>query len=336
MQFPTFHSIGLAASIPVPDATASLSVAPIDIPFAGRQVPLQVRVTFPATNTTAGKLPVVIFSHGGGPASYVGSLHGYAPVREFWASHGFVVIQPTHLESKTLGLDVNPDNVKQLYLDARAADISAIIDELLRQDNALEQEIPMLRGRLDTTKIALAGHSFGGFTTSTILGAVNHDSESQTTHLLDQRVKAGVIFAGTGDNQLSDQGRTIMPFYNIDFANMRTPALVVYGDQDVQPFLTTRGADWHADPYTLAPGPKTLLTLKGAKHGLGGIAGWDLAAADDDDNERLYTVLKVSWAYLWSALYGEDTGADAEGGKWAEVAKAMKGLERIGEVESKE
>ncbi|KAJ1322875.1 hypothetical protein MN608_11725 [Microdochium nivale] len=339
MQFPTFHNTGDAATIPVPDATASCSVAPIEIPFLSRQVPLQVRVTFPATTNTetADKLPIVIFSHGGGPSAYLGSLHGYAPVREFWASHGFVVIQPTHLESKTLGLPVDPGTVKQLYLDARAADVSAIIDELLKPGNALDQAIPMLSGRLDTSRIAMAGHSFGGFTTSTILGAVNRDLQtSATTDLIDRRVKAGVIFAGTGNNELSEQGRAIMPFYNMDFGTMRTPALVVYGDEDVQPFLTTRGANWHADPYTLSAGRKTLLTLKGARHGLGGIAGWDARETDDDDQERLYVVLKTSWAYLWSALHGEDTGADAESGAWAKVAGAMKGLGRIGEIESKE
>jgi hypothetical protein len=37
---------------------------------------------------------------------------------------------------------------------------------------------------------------------------------------------------------------------------MTTPALVVVGDDDVSPHLTVRGADWHADPYFLSPGPK--------------------------------------------------------------------------------
>ncbi|KAH7024972.1 Alpha/Beta hydrolase protein [Microdochium trichocladiopsis] len=336
MQYPTYHTTGDAASIPVPVASANFSVAPIEFAFPGRQVPLQVRVTFPATASSLDKLPVVIFSHGGGPSSHISSLHGYAPVREFWASHGLVVIQPTHLDSKSLALDVNPGNVKQLYLDARAADVSRIIDELLRQDNAIERAIPLLKGKLDTSKVAMAGHSFGAFTTSTILGAINHDNDDTTTDVVDTRVKAGVIFAGTGYQGLSEQGKAILPFYDIDFSTMKIPALVVYGDEDVQPFLTTRGADWHADPYTMSPGRKALLTLKGAKHGLGGIAGWDVKEADDDDIERLYLVLKTSWAYLWSALHDEGTSVGADKGAWAEVAGVVKGLGRMAELESKE
>ena len=46
---------------------------------------------------------------------------------------------------------------------------------------------------------------------------------------------------------------------------MVTPTLVVAGDNDVNPRLTTRGADWHADPYTLSPGAKWLLTLTGRR-----------------------------------------------------------------------
>lgn len=328
MQYPTYHTTGAAAYIPVPEATPNISFSPIEIPFPGRRIPLQVRVTFPATATTTGKLPIAIFSHGGGPSMHVSSLHGYAPIREFWASHGLVVIQPTHLESKTLGLDVNPSNIKHMYLDARAADVTHIIDELFRPYNAVERAIPALRNRLDTSRIVMAGHSAGGMTTSTLLGAVNHEGAA-TTNLLDRRVKAGVIFAGTGHKGLSAAGQAIMPFYDLDFSTMRTPALVVYGDEDVQPFLTTRGADWHKDPYTMSPGGKTLLRMKGAKHGLGGIAGWDLDGADDDDVERLWIVMKVSWAWVWNALHGEGEG------EWKAVMKAMDGLSSA-QIESKE
>ena len=37
-------------------------------------------------------------------------------------------------------------------------------------------------------------------------------------------------------------------------------ALVIAGDKDDSQHWTTMGPDWHADPYHLAPGPKTLLT----------------------------------------------------------------------------
>ena len=88
---------------------------------------------------------------------------------------------------------------------------------------------------------------------------------------------------------------------------MATPALVVYGDEDVSPHLTNRDVRWHADAYALAPGPKDLLLLKGAKHGLGGISGWDAAETLDESPERLGIVQRMTWAYLRSQLYEKDS-----------------------------
>ena len=109
---------------------------------------------------------------------------------------------------------------------------------------------------------------------------------------------------------------------------MATPALVVYGDEDVSPHLTIRGVDWHRDVYSNAPGPKDLLVLKGAKHGLGGVSGWDAAETMDGSPERLGVVQRMTWAYLWSQLYRNDEA-------WAEACKAFEGLEGQGKVESK-
>jgi len=69
-----------------------ISVRPVVLPAAaGRGEDLQVRVSAPATGAD---LPVIVFSHGFGLW-----LDGYAPLVDFWAARGFVVIQPTHLDS---------------------------------------------------------------------------------------------------------------------------------------------------------------------------------------------------------------------------------------------
>jgi hypothetical protein len=109
---------------------------------------------------------------------------------------------------------------------------------------------------------------------------------------------------------------------------MTSPALVVYGDQDVSPHLTVRDADWHADAYKFAPGQKDLLTLKGAKHGLGGISGWDAAETLDESPERLAVVQRMTFAYLKSQFSKGDPA-------WEEAVKAFGKLESQGKVESK-
>ena len=101
---------------------------------------------------------------------------------------------------------------------------------------------------------------------------------------------------------------------NPNFANMTTPALVVAGDKDDSP-LSVRGPEWLADPYFLSPGDKSLLTLFGAEHSLGGIAGYEVQETTDEHPERVALIQRVTWAYLRHALGIEDAELDgsAEG-----------------------
>lgn len=103
-SFQDHAAIGNAAAIPVSAPTPVVSVSPIVLPAPGRAVDLQVRVSAP---TTGHDLPIILLSHGHGSSNYLSSLNGYGPLAHFWAAHGFVVIQPTHLDSKTLSIDLN-------------------------------------------------------------------------------------------------------------------------------------------------------------------------------------------------------------------------------------
>ena len=92
-----------AGSIPVSAPTPVVSMSPITLPAPGRAVDLQMRVSAPATGDD---LPIILLSHGHGSSNNLSSLNGYGPLANFWAAHGFVVIQPTHLSSKSLHLDL--------------------------------------------------------------------------------------------------------------------------------------------------------------------------------------------------------------------------------------
>jgi hypothetical protein len=50
------------------------------------------------------------------------------------------------------------------------------------------------------------------------------------------------------------------------------------------------GPAWHADPYALAPGPKSLFTVFGGEHCLGGITGYDVAETTDEDSDRVEAI----------------------------------------------
>lgn len=74
-----------------------ISVYPITLSVPGRPVPLELRASAP---TTGIGLPILLLSHGHGPSNFVSSLHGYGPLTDYYAANGFVVVQPTHVESE--------------------------------------------------------------------------------------------------------------------------------------------------------------------------------------------------------------------------------------------
>lgn len=273
-----------------------LSVSPVILEIPGRPVDLQLRVTAPVTGTN---LPVILLSHGHGSSNNLSSLNGYAPLAQAWAALGFVVLQPTHLSSRTLApvLGEHPD--APLFWRSRAEDMTHLIDRL----DEIEAAVPQLAGRLDHTSIAAAGHSLGGYTTSLLLGARTTDPTSgQVADLAEPRIKAGILLAAPGrggeDVLTGPMAQGVPAFLHTDFSTMATPALVVAGDEDDSQHFTHIGPSWHIDPYRLAPGPKDLLSLTNAEHGLGGIAGHDAAETTDENPDRVTALAELSAAYL--------------------------------------
>ncbi|GGN34903.1 hypothetical protein GCM10012285_07440 [Streptomyces kronopolitis] len=307
--------------------TPVLSVSPVVLSAPGRAVDLEVRVSAPVTGSD---LPVILLSHGQGHSHHLSSLNGYAPLANFWAAHGFVVLQPTHLSSSTLSRTLDPDTPgAPMYWRSRAEDMQRILDRL----DVIEAAVPQLLGRLDPSRVAVVGHSMGGHTASLLLGARLTDPHDGTeADLADPRIKAGVLLAapGAGGDALTEPVAESLPFLRTtDFSKMLTPALVVVGDQDASAHLTVRGPAWHADPYALSPGPKSLLTLFGAEHGLGGISGYDVAETTDGNPERVAAVQRLTWSYLRTQLYPGDPA-------WQSACDALTtAAEPLGRVESK-
>jgi predicted dienelactone hydrolase len=299
--------------------TPVLSVRPVVLDAPGRGEALQVRVTAPVTGDA---LPVIVFSHGFG-----WSMDGYAPLVDHWAAHGFVVVQATYLDSRRLGLPSDDPRTPGIWRQ-RVADATHVLDQLHR----VEAAVPGLGGRLDRDRIAAAGHSWGAQTTSALLGARVLDADgSPGEDLSDARVAAGVLLApaGTGGADLTPFAAEHFPFMNPSFATMTTPALVVAGDRDVNPLLTTRGADWSLDPYTRSPAPKSLLTLFGAEHSLGGIPGYEVKETTDEHPQRVAVLQRLTTAYLRTALDPADPS-------WPDARSALnETAEPLGRIEER-
>lgn len=295
-----------------------VSVAPVELYAPGRTVPLEVRVSAPATGAD---LPVVVFSHGNG-----WNLDGYAPLTAFWASRGFVVIQPTHLDSRRNGFGFEHPVFPTIWTE-RIADLTRILDQL----DTIESAVPGLAGRVDGSRVAAAGHSWGGQTAQALLGARILDQSGQVgVDMSDSRVTAGILFAATGigGDDLHPFAQANFPFMRPSFRELTTPTLVVAGDHD-QSLMSSRGPDWFTDAYTHSPGATDLLTLYGAEHGLGGIVGYEVAETTDESPERVAVIQRLSTAYLRSSLQVEEESWHSARATFSDSG------DRIGRIDSK-
>ncbi len=298
-----------------PDRAEAVSSTPptatsktiIELTSADREYALQVRVSAPVKGVN---LPVILFAHGFGS-----SMYGYDPLVDFWSANGFVVIQPTFPDSKTLlGIPkATHQDAINAYLDnpkakriwrQRVADMKLVLDQL----NYIESMVPGLLGRIDSSRIAAVGHSFGAHTVGLLLGArvISPDGHPEDD-MLDKRISAAVLLSagGRGGDALSDFAKAHFSYLDQTFEQLQTPLLVVAGDNDNSP-LTVLGPEWFTDIYTLSPGANALLTLFGGEHMLGGITGYLAEETTDESPERVAAVAQVSWAYLRSSLLPGD------------------------------
>jgi len=267
-----------------------VAVKPVTVPAPGREPGLQVKVTAPASGRD---LPVLVFSHGN-----AWSMDAYEPLVDRWAAAGFVVVQPTHPDSRRHALGIDDPAFRSIWR-VRIADLHAVLDDL----DGLLARAGGLDDRTDLDRVTAAGHSWGAQSVGTLLGARVLDAQGHPgedfTHAA---VAAGALLAatGTGDS-LTPFAVEHLPFMRPDYSTMRTRALVVAGGKD-QSAMSTRGPDWFTDAYHLSPGPKSLLTVADGEHTLGGIAGERVAETTDEDPARVALVADAVSAYLLDAL----------------------------------
>ena len=223
-----------------------------------RNQDLPVRFLIPKS---AGPFPVIVFSHGAG-----GSGKNYFGLTAFWATHGYVVIQPTHNDSVALRKEKGepvPGSLRELVEEYRfntddwinrVRDITLVLDSL----NDLEKRIPQLKGKVDHKRIGVGGHSYGAFTTQMIGGALlDMPSGPRAQSFSDPRPRALML--------LSPQGKTQNGLTETSWKNMTRPTMSMTGSNDTG--VMGQLASWREDPFTYSPpGDKYLVFIDGAFH----------------------------------------------------------------------
>jgi predicted dienelactone hydrolase len=166
---------------------------------AARKREVLAKLYMPAQPSTT-PTPLVVFSHGIG-----GSRDGYTYIGSYLAANGIAVLHLQHAGSDRSIWFGNPlGMVSRLQAAAketeaidRAKDVSFALDKVLSDSQ--------LGPKLDASRIAAAGHSYGANTTLLVSGA-RVQREGGSIDYTDKRIKASVIisappFYGEGDSR---------------------------------------------------------------------------------------------------------------------------------------
>jgi dienelactone hydrolase len=264
---------------------------------AARDRTVPVKVYYPKGGKA--DLPVIVFSHGLG-----GTREGYVYLGRHWASHGYVSV---HLQHKGSDDAVWRDKAApmQAMREAaaetrnaidRAGDVGFAIDRLER----VSRETPPLGGRLDLSRLGMAGHSFGAHTTLAVAGQTYIPLLGKPK-TADPRVKAAIPMS----SPVPPRKRGLDAVYQ----HIGIPCFHMTGTLDSSviretdpkerriPFDHTRGADQY------------LVTFAGGDHMV--FSGHRRRFGDGTKDPLFHDLIRQSTTAFWDAYLKGDTKAMA-------------------------
>lgn len=187
--------------------------------------------TVDAEPSPEGPFPVVVFSHGSG-----GIRQQTATIVETVASHGFVVVAADHAGNTAIDQLTGTETDRATTALNRVGDVRFLIDQV--EQGALAADVA------DVERLAVMGHSFGGFTSLAIAGGFGDIPA-------DDRVDA-IIPLAPASSLLSDE----------TLSAIDVPMLLVTGSADE----TTPLDPESTRPLALASGEARLVEIDGGSH----------------------------------------------------------------------
>lgn len=282
------HAVAQAAYNPmqiVPGNTPQ--VLDQDIQDSNRARVIPIRVYLPQTVIPT---PVILFSPGLG-----GSRTGYAYLAKHWAACGYAVVVMQHpgSDDKVWQGKSRSQAIAAMHAAAsgqnflqRVRDVSAVLNYLSDQN---KRNHSLLMGRLDLSKIGMAGHSFGAVTTEAISG----EHFRGRALFADPRIKAALALSPSSPRHGTPAqafGQITLPWMLM--TGTKDIGLLGLGAQDVASRLAVYSA--------LPPGHKYELILANAEH----MAFSDRTIASEDGKRNPNdhkAILALSTAF-WDAM----------------------------------
>jgi pimeloyl-ACP methyl ester carboxylesterase len=298
------------ATVPAPtDADIRLAYKPasgpltlkteyrLELNFPELEKDLTMRVVFPEE---PGPYPLIVFSHGNGCLQDL-----YTGFADHWASWGYVVIQPVHMDSRELGFSMKRATaaIMNKVISSRISDVRFILDSL----DQIEAQVPGLASKIDRERLVIAGHSMGAGTAMNLTGVTMVSPVDGTVVGSDEdRFDAVILISEPGNNR-------IMPEHPWRFENV--PTFIATGSEDfsstgARDGVKSRSAYQLVDEGSEPPEqPHYYLYMQDSDHYLGGVI-CKADAPGPPDYEALKIINGTSIAFL-DAFIGDDAAAHA-------------------------
>ena len=256
-----------------------------------------------------GPYPVVIFSHGLGGSRDAATYYGTDV-----AAHGYLCIALQHpgsdsavwmdslknsgggqklgLKQKVMGdlqQAANPENLR-----LRVGDVKFALD-YLEKINAKDGD---WHNKIDMTKVACSGHSFGAGTTMAIAGQ-SYGMGGQEMTVTDPRVKAAIYMSPP----VNLHGRDPKKVYG----EIKIPGLLMTGTEDNSPINNNTAADRLIPFKAMSATDQYLVNFNGGDHMIfSGRESHGKSKRDEAQDERFHVLInKLSVAFLDAYLKGD-------------------------------
>lgn len=241
----------------VAPAASQAEVLRMELEGPRHQVPIKVYLP----EKSAGPCPVIVFSHGLG-----GSREGSVYLGEHWSTAGYAVVAVQHPGSdKDVWQDVPRLQRRKALQEAasvqsfidRVSDVRIVLDYLERSDAS--QAHP-LHERLDSSRIAMAGHSFGAVTSQAIMGQAY--TGLGDAPYFDERIDCVILMSPSQSKQLPSEQA---------FGSVSLPVLCMTGTKDDSPLRKEVTPESRKKVYTALPeGQAYQIVFHEGKHSIFG------------------------------------------------------------------
>jgi pimeloyl-ACP methyl ester carboxylesterase len=240
---------------------------------------ITLRILYPEA---AGPFPLVVFSTGAFCYPQM-----YDRITGHWVSHGYVVVEPNHLDSPNNAGPPTPDQYPD-FMPSRIRDVSFVLD-------AIEDlnEHPDILDRIGDDRFAIAGHSFGAVISMIKTGLhIKEEYRGSWGDIYDERFQAAVLLSAPGPEMKEMAANA--------FDGLRRPLIATGGTNDVgRVDLGDRTpAEWRRQAFMLAPpGDKYSVITAGSDHYLGGLI-CNAERGGEPDYEAVAIVRAMTTAFL--------------------------------------